>query len=213
MNRLLARLFLVLIISIGFALMSSHGALANETSTESPAVTTKTATSETLVRELPSEELEIAFDSLAIMQVSPPIPLRDFRLEDISGEIIDTRDFRGQLVWINLWTSKCGPCLTELPDMQALWEKYGDSGLFTILAVNVGDSRSSLVKLAQDEEFSMPFLMDTKGSVWATYGSGYFPTNLFVDPNGVIVGAAIGGRQWDSKEFRALLEEFTATDY
>ena len=209
MRKLMVCLLLVSIM-LGAALINSAAALAEEASTEAPVVTVQESSGETLYPVLPPDELDEAFSSLAITQVSPPIELKDFALEDISGITVDTVQLRGQFLWLNLWTLNCGACVAELPDMQSLWEEYGDSGMFTILAVNVGDSRENLTKLAETEgrELTLPILMDKEFSVWKIYGSPYTPVNWFVDPDGYIIGMAIGARSWDSDEFHALLQAF-----
>ena len=35
-------------------------------------------------------------------------------------------DFKGKPVIINFWASWCGPCQSEMPDFQEVYEKYGD---------------------------------------------------------------------------------------
>ena len=67
----------------------------------------------------------------------------DFALEDRFGEVHRLSQLRGQVVVVNFWATWCGPCLAELPTMQALWERFSD-GPFELLAINVGEEHSTI---------------------------------------------------------------------
>src|SRR5699024_7889902 len=46
----------------------------------------------------------------------------DFELTTMDGEKVKLSDYRGERVMLNFWASWCGPCRTEMPDMQKLYE-------------------------------------------------------------------------------------------
>lgn len=209
MSKTTVHAFVTLGVSLCLVLMSTASCLCSEVNEDASTVSLEATSVDTTYPVLPQEELENAFQALAIMQLSPPIPLQDFALPNTSGETINTMDLRGQFIWINLWSAGCDPCLNELPAMQSLWEEYKDTGLFTILAVDIADSRERVMQVIQDKKLTLPIMLDENGAIWRMYGSGYFPTNLFVDPDGLIIGAAIGARNWDNAELEALLNRFT----
>ncbi|MGQ0646399.1 MAG: TlpA disulfide reductase family protein, partial [Gemmatimonadaceae bacterium] len=41
-------------------------------------------------------------------------------------------DYRGEVVLINLWATWCVPCVTEMPSIQRLYDRYRDAGLKVI---------------------------------------------------------------------------------
>jgi thiol-disulfide isomerase/thioredoxin len=72
--------------------------------------------------------------SLAVDGAPPPT---------LNGETIDLAAMRGQVVWINFWTTSCIPCRTEMPAMQEKADRYADRGL-TIVGVDVGEGKDSV---------------------------------------------------------------------
>ena len=63
----------------------------------------------------------------------------------------------------------------------------------------------------QKQNTSYTNLIDTTGEVSAIYGVQSTPVKFIIDKNGNMVSAALGYREWDSKEmhelFKLLLEQ------
>ena len=57
----------------------------------------------------------------------PVIPAPDFTLVDQYGEEHTLSDYEGKTVFLNFWATWCGPCKREMPEVQALYEKYGNN--------------------------------------------------------------------------------------
>ncbi len=55
----------------------------------------------------------------------------DFKINSITGDVIDLNDFRGKPVLIVNTASYCG-FTKQYNDMQSLWEKYKDKGLIVL---------------------------------------------------------------------------------
>ena len=49
-----------------------------------------------------------------------------------TDEESDLDAYKGQVVLINFWATWCAPCLSELPDLNALQERYRDQGLIVL---------------------------------------------------------------------------------
>jgi thiol-disulfide isomerase/thioredoxin len=111
----------------------------------------------------------------------------DFRLETIDGGSVRLSDLRGQVVLLNFWATWCPPCIAELPDLDALHREHGAAKRFTVLAVDVAESREAVVAFRQRRGLTLPMLLDDAGEV---SGPGYLvrtlPMSLIVDRQGYI---------------------------
>ena len=63
-------------------------------------------------------------------------PAPDFTLSTLSGAPIRLSELRGKVVLLNFWATWCVPCRTEMPSLEALYQRYKDRGL-EVLAINV----------------------------------------------------------------------------
>ena len=100
-----------------------------------------------------------------------------------------------KLTMLNLWGYWCGPCVSELPDLQQLSEDYADKGLRIVGVTTEGDFDRSVAKMAE-LGVSYPCLV-LAGGMAEALSTGYVPTTVFVDQNGkVLDGAYVGSRDY-----------------
>ncbi|MGH7828969.1 MAG: TlpA disulfide reductase family protein, partial [Candidatus Binatia bacterium] len=62
----------------------------------------------------------------------------DFTLEDRQKNPVSLSSLRGKAVLLNFWASWCGPCLQEMPSIEALYRRYKDKG-FVVLGVSLDE--------------------------------------------------------------------------
>ena len=54
-------------------------------------------------------------------------PLADLKLVDQNGKEHSLDEYRGKTVFLNFWATWCPPCKREMPEIQALYERYGEN--------------------------------------------------------------------------------------
>ncbi|MGA9047882.1 MAG: redoxin domain-containing protein [Dehalococcoidia bacterium] len=109
----------------------------------------------------------------------------DFALYSIDGTRYSLSQFLGHPVLLNFWLEGCPACESEMPFIQAAYDKYSRDQL-TILTVNVhGDPDKVEYFLAQGK-YTFPVLMDAEGNVDDIYKAPYFPTTYLIDSKGII---------------------------
>ena len=121
----------------------------------------------------------------------------DFTLTDQYGNTHTLSDYKGKTVFLNFWATWCGPCKSEMPDIQALYQNYGEnSGDLVVLGVanpGIQDvSQDEVEQFLTDHGYTFPVLMDTTGQVFAWYGISAFPTTFMIDANGNVYGYVPG---------------------
>jgi peroxiredoxin len=109
----------------------------------------------------------------------------DFTLKSSRGENIKLRELRGTGVWLHFWAAWCGPCRTEMPLLDELYQEYRDYG-FTILGVNLDENRDQANLLLDKIPVSFPVLFDPANSTSETYQVDAMPTTVLIDRNGKV---------------------------
>ncbi len=136
-----------------------------------------------------------------------------FELEDFTdGKLYNLDDYLGENpIVINFFGSWCGPCKTEMPDLNEVYKEYEEKGL-KVFAVNVGngDSDEEVKKLISDYILSYPILKDEKGEIAMIYGIQRIPVNIFIGKDGVIKKHIVGIQTKESYE--KLIQELFAED-
>jgi peroxiredoxin len=109
----------------------------------------------------------------------------DFTLKSSSGENIKLSELRGTVVLLNFWASWCGPCRTEMPLLDNLYQQYRDYG-FTVLGVNLDENRDQADMLLSKVPVTFPILFDPQNHTSESYAVDAMPTTVLIDRNGVI---------------------------
>lgn len=118
----------------------------------------------------------------------------DFTLVDQYGAEHTLSEYRGKTVFLNFWATWCPPCRGEMPDIQALYERYGENAkdlvVLGIAAPNLGreGSVSDIKDFLTENQYSFPVVMDQSGEIFAEYGISAYPTTFMIDAEGNVFG-------------------------
>ena len=72
---------------------------------------------------------------------------------------INTADYTGKIVVINIWGSWCGPCRGEVPDLQKIYDQTKRSDV-EIVGIDVRDDRNSAMDFYHNSSLSYPSIFD-----------------------------------------------------
>jgi peroxiredoxin len=114
----------------------------------------------------------------------------DFVLKDLSGKDVRLGDFRGKIVMINFWAVWCGPCVEELPAINAVYKEWESKGVVVLaIAVKTNEQLSSVEQFIRQNSYTFPVLYDSDGKVENLYGftpKTKIPRTFFIDKDGII---------------------------
>lgn len=122
------------------------------------------------------------------------VPAPDFTLIDQYGNEHTLSDYKGKTVFLNFWATWCGPCRSEMPEIQELYEKYGENEdelvVLGVATPNLGreGSAEDIAKFLKDQGYTFPTVMDDTGFISAMYGISAYPTTFMIDVNGNVYG-------------------------
>jgi len=137
-------------------------------------------------------------DSLLIAKTKG-LKLPDFTLKTLSGKETSLSDYRGKIVFLNLWATWCPPCRQEMPSMEKLYQKFKNKD-FVILAVSMREKQGTVEKFVKNNKLTFPVLLDSKGKVGRDYMATSIPTTYLINKQGEIIGRAVGGRDWANED-------------
>lgn len=121
------------------------------------------------------------------------INLKGFKTKDINGEEVTSDIFsKYKLTMINIWETGCGPCIEEIPEIEKLYKDLPKDTNIISICTDAGDSKKDLdfakeimrmspasFKVLIPDEFLKKNLTDDVQA---------FPTTIFVDSEGKVVG-------------------------
>jgi len=116
----------------------------------------------------------------------------DFTLTDLQGQPWHLRDLRGKVVLVNFWATWCPPCRKEMPDLQALYDKYKDRGF---LVLSISDEESAKVSpFIAERKITYPVLLDPGRKVNEAFVVEGIPKSFVYDREGKLVAQSIDMR-------------------
>ena len=74
------------------------------------------------------------------------------------------------------------------------------------MAIDLRESREKVAAYLKKQNPSYINLIDQTGEISAVYGVQSTPVKFIIDKNGNMVSAALGYREWDSKEMHDLFD-------
>jgi thiol-disulfide isomerase/thioredoxin len=114
----------------------------------------------------------------------------DFEYTLGDGTMHTLSQLRGKRVLINFWATWCGPCRSEMPDLQKALGDYGDSVI--VLGVNKIEHANVIAPFADELGIGFPLITNTQGDISDRYGARLLPTSYFLNSDGTIAFRQIG---------------------
>jgi len=118
----------------------------------------------------------------------------DFTVYDSQMNEVKLSDCFGKPIVINFWASWCGPCKSELPAFNSLYEKYKDDVVFLMINLTDGqsDTESSIKQFVSDNGYSFPVYYDSEYDASNTYGVRSIPETVFIYADGSLYDTRVG---------------------
>ena len=105
-----------------------------------------------------------------------------FELNTLTGTDFNSEQLKGKPTMINLWFTKCPPCIEEMPVLNTIKEKYKDDLNFISITY---ESEESVRKFLTVHTFDFTHLVNAQSFTDELRIQAY-PMNLFLDENGVL---------------------------
>jgi thiol-disulfide isomerase/thioredoxin len=136
------------------------------------------------VATLAQQQIE-AQKQLAILRTKP----LDLKYTSVNGTPVDVAKLRGKVVLIDFWATWCGPCVGEVPDVVAAYNKYHGQG-FDVVGVSLDQDKDKLQSFTKEHGMTWPQYFDGQGwdnKISKSFGIQAIPAMWLVDKQGMLV--------------------------
>ena len=131
-------------------------------------------------------------------------PAIDFTYTDKEGNQFSLTSFKGNLVYVDVWATWCGPCKAEIPSLQQLEADYHDKNI-TFMSVSVDTDKEAWVKMVTEQELGgVQLWADGWSEITKYYAIFGIPRFMLFDANGNVIST--DSPRPSSSEIRELLE-------
>ena len=131
----------------------------------------------------------------------------NFQLRDMEGNIHNVNDWKGEVIFINLWATWCPPCIAEMPDINNLYRVKGQDVRFVMISLD--DDPEKAKQFIERKGFKFPVFTQVSG-LPAVFHSNSIPTTFVIDQNGEIVVKRMGLAKYYTDDFKQFLDDLVS---
>jgi thiol-disulfide isomerase/thioredoxin len=140
-------------------------------------------------------------------------PMPSIVVRQIDGRRkIDLGALKGKVVLVDIWASWCGPCMEEMPLLDAMAARLKSKGV-EIIAVSVDEDKASAQQfLSSRPSWSLTVAHDPKGKLPEALQPSKMPSSYVMDSEGIIRYVNEGFERKDIKVLEKRLVALAAED-
>lgn len=139
--------------------------------------------------------------SFDLTEVGQQVP--SFTFTTINGETYEIEDLQGKTVLINFFATWCGPCMKEMPELEAqVWAKFKDRD-FMLISLGREHSTEEIIAFQKKKGFTFPLAPDPGREIYGKFFTKYIPRNVLLNKEGKIILQEFG---YEVAEFAKLIE-------
>jgi thiol-disulfide isomerase/thioredoxin len=124
------------------------------------------------------------------------------------GSEVDFAKLRGKVVLLDFWASWCGPCMSEAPNVVAVYKKLHERG-FEIIGICLDQDKAAMEGAIQRVGLTWPQHFDGKGwgnEIAQRFGIRSIPATWLFDKQGKLREIGLRGQELESGVERLLRE-------
>ncbi|MBS1508974.1 MAG: TlpA family protein disulfide reductase [Bacteroidetes bacterium] len=131
----------------------------------------------------------------------------DFVIKDLDGNKADFNNYKGKVVFLNLWATWCAPCRSEMPGIQKLYNEVDHEKIvFVMLSLDKDAQVEKVKKFIKNQSYSFPIFMPS-GYLSEQLQVPSIPTTFVIGKDGIVAMKEIGMKNYDTPKFKKFLNE------
>jgi thiol-disulfide isomerase/thioredoxin len=132
---------------------------------------------------------DVVLKRLSVTETGKPFPM--LILKDTSGNELSLSSLKGKVVLLDVWSSWCGPCRVQIPDLKKIYDKYNSKD-FEIIGISMDDDKEKWLSAIEKDKQTWKQYCELKN--WrinkfaVRFHTFAIPANYLIDENGILVG-------------------------
>lgn len=127
----------------------------------------------------------------------------DLKMVNSEGELVSLEQFRGKVIFLNMWATWCPPCVAEMPGINKLYNQVkGEDIVFLMLSLD--EKFQKAVDYSQKKGYDFDVYRPAE-PLPSSYSSQSLPTTYIISAEGKLVLTNIGMGEYNTDEFKQFL--------
>ncbi|CAM4292746.1 TlpA family protein disulfide reductase [Gillisia limnaea] len=133
-------------------------------------------------------------------------PPADYSLSLVNSkdEKINMEDFRGKVIFMNVWATWCPPCVAEMPGINNLYNDVKNEDIVFIM-LSVDQDFQKAIDFNEKKGFDFE-VFRASGPMPPQYNSQSLPTTFVIGADGTLALTHMGMGDYDTEEFKEFLK-------
>lgn len=130
----------------------------------------------------------------------------EMEMKNSQGEQVHMEDFKGKVIFFNVWATWCAPCIEEMPTIQNLYNEVQDRDDVVFLMLSMDQDFQKAIEFKNKNNYDFE-IYSLSGPMPAMYHTTLIPTTFVINSDGKLVLQHDGMGEFDSKEFMSFFSE------
>ncbi|MCA0132356.1 TlpA family protein disulfide reductase [Winogradskyella alexanderae] len=131
---------------------------------------------------------------------------QNWKLISDNGEVLNLKDLKGRVLFINFWATWCPPCIVEMPSLQDLYNDFNEEVVFLFVT---GDELETVRKFKTKNSYSFK-VYNAVNKIPQNLETKSIPRTFIIDKAGAIVVDEKGAVDWYSQKVKTQLTTLLA---
>ncbi|MBD5355762.1 MAG: TlpA family protein disulfide reductase [Bacteroides sp.] len=121
------------------------------------------------------------------VSVGDPLPRFEVMLNN--GKTVSTATLQGEVGVIIFFSTSCGDCQRELPNLETVYRYFEENGSVEMLAISREENPENVERFWQENELTIPYSVQTDRRVYNLFATVGVPRVYITDKHNIIVSA------------------------